>query len=103
MPHTLILTIHHFLYFIANIIIGVTWAFTLPYMFGICSELDKAGQLAALGGFASKLGLATGPMVGALLLGGDNYAMVINVAVLALIVCAVVIFMPARMLDTKKS
>jgi len=91
------------IYLVANIIIGVTWAFTLPYMFGICSELDKAGQLAALGGFASKMGLATGPMIGALFLGEDNYAMVIDVAALALIVCAVVIFIPARMLDTKKS
>jgi len=91
------------IYLVANIIIGVTWAFTLPYMFGICSELDKAGQLAALGGFASKMGLATGPMVGALLLSGDNYALVINVAALALIVCTVVIFMPARLLDSKRS
>ena len=90
-------------YLIANIIIGVTWAFTLPYMFGICSELDKAGQLAALGGFASKMGLATGPMVGALFLGDDNYSMVIDMAALALILCAVVIFMPAKMLDTKRA
>jgi predicted MFS family arabinose efflux permease len=59
-------------YLVANIIIGVTWAFALPYMFGICSELDKAGQLAALGGFASKVGLATGPMVGALILTGEQ-------------------------------
>ncbi|KXI27867.1 MFS transporter, partial [Paraglaciecola hydrolytica] len=43
-------------YLLANIVIGITWAFALPYMFGICSELDKAGQLAALGGFASKMG-----------------------------------------------
>ena len=24
-------------YLIANVIIGITWAFALPYMFGICS------------------------------------------------------------------
>ena len=88
-------------YLIANIVIGITWAFTLPYMFGICSEFDKAGQLAALGGFASKMGLATGPMVGALLLGDNNYSMVIDMAALALIVCAAVVFMPARLLDIK--
>jgi len=41
--------------------------------------------------------------VGALLLSGDNYALVINVAALALIVCTVVIFMPARLLDSKRS
>jgi len=88
-------------YLIANIVIGVTWAFALPYMFGICSELDKAGQLAALGGFASKMGLASGPMVGALMLSGEQYAGVINVAVVALLLCTIVIIRPARLLDAK--
>ncbi|MBL4911104.1 MAG: MFS transporter [Alteromonadaceae bacterium] len=87
------------IYFIANIIIGVTWAFVLPYLFGICSALDKAGQMAALGGFASKMGLASGPMVAALMLTGDNYHQIINVAVIGLLLCIVVILLPARLLD----
>jgi predicted MFS family arabinose efflux permease len=90
-------------YLIANIIIGVTWAFALPYMFGICSELDKAGQLAAMGGFASKVGLATGPMVGALILTGEQYDLVINVAVVTLILCAVSVIKPAKLLDAMRS
>jgi MFS family permease len=89
------------IYLIANILIGITWAFTLPYMFGICSELDKAGQLAALGGFASKMGLASGPMVAALLLGDDNYQLIIYIAALALLAAAVVVFKPARLLDVR--
>ncbi|WP_438863055.1 MFS transporter [Neptunicella sp.] len=91
------------IYLIANIIIGITWAFALPYMFGICSELDKAGQLAALGGFASKMGLASGPMVAALLVGEDQYDVVINVSVIVLILCAIVVLKPARLLDNIKS
>lgn len=90
-------------YLIANVIIGVTWAFALPYMFGICSELDKAGQLAALGGFASKVGLATGPMVGAFILTGEQYDLVINVAVITLIFCAISAVKPAKVLDAKRS
>jgi predicted MFS family arabinose efflux permease len=90
-------------YLIANIIIGVTWAFALPYMFGICSELDKAGQLAAMGGFASKVGLATGHMVGALILTGEQYDLVINVAVVTLILCAVSVIKPAKLLDAMRS
>lgn len=88
-------------YLIANILIGITWAFTLPFMFGICSELDKAGQLAALGGFASKMGLASGPMVAALLLGDDNYQLIIYIAALTLLAAAVVVFKPARLLDVR--
>lgn len=86
-------------YLIANIIIGITWAFALPYMFGICSELDKAGQLAALGGFASKMGLATGPMTAALLLGEDNYQRLIYIAAGVLVLCAIVVYKPASLLD----
>ncbi|PCJ45561.1 MAG: MFS transporter [Gammaproteobacteria bacterium] len=88
-------------YLIANVIIGITWAYVLPYVFGICSELDKAGQMAAMGGFASKMGLASGPMIGAFLLGEDNYSLLINIATLALIVCAAVVFVPAQFLDKK--
>lgn len=94
-------------YLIANIIIGITWAFVLPYLFGICSELDREGQMAALGGFASKMGLASGPMVAALIfgsdtLGEDNYGLIINIAVVGLIISAVVVFKPASLLDNKK-
>jgi MFS family permease len=86
-------------YLIANIIIGITWAFVLPYLFGICSELDKSGQMAALGGFASKMGLASGPMVAALMLSGENYQQVINIAVVGLVLCTIIVFIPARVLD----
>jgi len=86
-------------YLIANIIIGVTWAFALPYMFGICSQLDKAGQFAAMGGFASKMGLATGPMIAAMVVGEDNYSLIIDIAALMLILCAVAVVKPARLLD----
>lgn len=92
-------------YLITNIIIGITWAFVLPYLFGICAELDKAGQMAAMGGFASKMGLASGPMVAALLFGSNtsepNYALIINIAAIALVLCAFVAIKPARLLDNK--
>lgn len=90
-------------YVVTNIIIGITWAFVLPYLFGICSELDKTGQLASAGGFASKMGLASGPMVGALVLGSDNYDMVIDLVVIGLIACTFFAFKPARLLDKKLS
>ncbi|MCC9662096.1 MFS transporter [Pseudoalteromonas sp. MB41] len=89
-------------YLITNIIIGITWAFVLPYLFGICAELDKLGQAAAMGGFASKMGLASGPMVAALILQDENYQQIIDFAVIGLIACAAVAFLPARTLDKHK-
>lgn len=88
-------------YLYGNIIIGVGWAFVLPYLFGICSELDKAGQYAAMGGFASKMGLASGPLVGALLLHNEVYGPLINAATVGLLLCLVFAFRPAISLDRK--
>ncbi len=83
------------IFLVANCAVGITWAFTMPYLLGLTAEFDKAGQMAALGGFASKMGLATGPFAAGLLLGDDNYARLINIAVFALIVALVASVIPA--------
>ncbi len=65
----------------------------------MCAAFDKAGQMAALGGFASKMGLASGPAVAAMLITGDNYGLIINVAVVGLVLSIVLMVIPARLLD----
>jgi len=82
-------------FLIANCGIGITWAFIMPYLLGLTAEFDKAGQMAALGGFASKMGLATGPFAAGLLLGDDDYSRLINIAVLALVVSLLASILPA--------
>ncbi len=87
------------IYVVANCGVGITWAFVIPYLFGMCAEFDKAGQMAAIGGFASKLGLASGPLAAAFLVGDGHYENMIYVACGALIACMAVVVMPARLLD----
>jgi hypothetical protein len=65
----------------------------------MCSDFDRAGQSATLAGFFSKLGLASGPAAAALLLGEDNYALLIGVSVSALVMCGLAVIVPARRLD----
>lgn len=86
-------------YLVANCLIGITWAFCMPYLLGMCAEFDKAGQMAALGGFASKMGLASGPMVAALVVGDGDYGLVVNVGTAALAISLVAAMLPARLLD----
>jgi predicted MFS family arabinose efflux permease len=86
-------------YVIANCVVGVTWSFGIPYLLGMCAAFDKAGQMAALGGFASKMGLASGPMVAALVVGKANYGLVVDVGTVALLVSLLAAYLPARMLD----
>jgi predicted MFS family arabinose efflux permease len=81
----------------ANCLVGITWAYTIAYLLGLMSRYDTTGQMAALGGFASKMGLASGPAVAALLLGQDDYARIIGVAVVALVVSLLAIVYPARL------
>jgi MFS transporter, DHA1 family, inner membrane transport protein len=87
------------LYALANTGTGITWAFVIPHLLGMCARCDLTGRAAAMGGFASKLGLATGPLVGALLLGSDRYDALIDVATVGIIVCAVTALIPAARLD----
>jgi predicted MFS family arabinose efflux permease len=87
------------LYALANCGVGITWAFVIPYLLGMCAAFDPSGQTAALGGFASKMGLASGPAVAALLMTGDSYTLIINVAVLGLVLCLLIMAQPALLLD----
>lgn len=89
------------MYWLANVGVGITWAFIISYLLGMCSDFDQTGQTAALGGFASKMGLASGPFVAALVVGEDNYGLLINLAIIALVLCLLVFFAPAAMLDGK--
>lgn len=86
-------------FLVANCVIGITWAFVMSYLLGLVSAFDETGQMAALGGFASKLGLASGPLAGGLLLGDDNYGLLINLAVIALAFSMAASLVPARLKD----
>ncbi|MCO4812108.1 MAG: MFS transporter [Gammaproteobacteria bacterium] len=89
------------IYWWSNVLWGITWAFVISYLLGMCSEFDTTGQMAAMGGFASKMGLASGPAVAALLVGENNYGLLINVSVFALLACLAVMILPAATLDRK--
>ncbi|WP_019531078.1 MFS transporter [Dasania marina] len=94
---------YKWVYFVANCVVGITWAFSIAYLLGMVAEFDKAGQMAALAGLASKLGLASGPMIAALVLGDDDYKILITLAVVALFVCLLLAIYPALLLDRRES
>ncbi len=87
------------IYALANAGTGITWAFVIPHLLGMCARCDTSGRAAALGGFASKMGLASGPFVGSLLLGADRYGLLIDVATLVIIACTAAALLPATRLD----
>ncbi len=87
------------IYTLANVGTGITWAFVIPHLLGMCARCDLSGRAAAMGGFASKLGLATGPFVGALLLGSNRYLALIDVATVGIVLCALAALVPASRLD----
>lgn len=89
------------LFFAVNAVIGITWAYTIPYLLGLAARFDATGQMAALGGFASKMGLASGPAAAAWLLGDTRYWLLIWVACGALLVCQAAVLIPARLIDRR--
>ena len=87
------------IFFLAATAAAATHAFVLPYLLGLVAAFDKGGQSAAIGGFASKMGLASGPAIGALLLAGQHYDRLIGAAVAGLSLAACVVLWPAWRLD----
>ena len=65
-------------------------AMALPYAFALCAEGDASGRSAVLAGFASKLGLSTGPAVGGLVYSFGASALI--AASIATVVVAAVLF-----------
>lgn len=91
------------IWIVSNCVVGVTWAFTISYLLGLMSRFDASGQMSALGGFASKMGLASGPMATAFFLGDNDYARIIFISTSLMFVTLITIWLPARMQDKKPS
>jgi predicted MFS family arabinose efflux permease len=73
------------LWIAANIAAGMTWNFGIAYLLGMCSRFDGGGKAAVWAGFASKIGLASGPMLGSLIIGQTDYVHLIVMAIVCLI------------------
>jgi len=83
----------------ANIVTGIAWSFVIPWLFSMCAALDPSGRSATLGGFCSKLGLASGPLLAPYLIGNDDFAALIRVAAAALLLVLATAAWPARDID----
>lgn len=90
-------------FFVANVGTAITWSFVVPYLFGMLSRLDVSGRLATLGGFVSKLGLASGPMLAGRLLAGDDFAFLIAAAMAALAASGIAALAAAQRIDRLES
>lgn len=92
---------------LANCLVGITWAFVVAYLLGMAAEFDAAGRMAALAGFASKLGLASGSLVAARMIGltGDvsaSYVPMVAIAAAVLVVAWLLAMRPAYLLDRQR-
>ena len=68
-------------------------------LLGMCARFDQTGQTAVWGGFASKMGLASGPMLFSFIVGTGNYSALIATAILLLALATLASAIPAWVLD----
>ncbi len=83
----------------SNFMTGVSWNFVIAYLLGMCARFDRGGQSAVWGGFASKMGLASGPMIGSFIVGDGHYGTLTGMALVLLAAAAVAAAVPAWLLD----
>lgn len=87
-------------YLVANCTTGITWGLVIAYLLGMTAEFDAAGRMSALGGFVSKMGLATGPLVAGRMLGADfGFGFLINAAIVVLAISTLFMLLPSLALD----
>ena len=84
-----------------NIGLNVFFSLTIPYLLGVASEMDNNGQMAAVAGFVNSLGLASGPAMGAVVLGDGYFERGVLFAVIMLAASAALVAIPARILDQR--
>lgn len=87
------------IWIVANIGTGVTWNFVISHLLGMCARFDQTGQTAVWAGFASKMGLASGPMLFSFIVGVGNYAALIAMALVLLTFATLASVIPAWLLD----
>jgi predicted MFS family arabinose efflux permease len=87
------------LFGMAEIGMAVVWAFVAPYLFGLCSAFDGEGRMAAWSSFFSKLGMATGPALGGVVLAETHYERLLYLAIAGIIGSGLCVARPARLLD----
>ncbi len=56
----------------------------ISHLLGMCARFDQTGQTAVWAGFASKMGLASGPMLFSFIVGVGNYSALIAMALVLL-------------------
>ena len=88
------------IFVLANFISSIIWAFVVPYLFGLCAQLDARGYAAVKAGFASKMGLASGIAAGAQILARrSDYSGLIDSAMIALLAAALASMVAAALTD----
>lgn len=83
----------------ANVVTAIVWAFVIPYLLGLCAAFDVGGRSATLAGFFSKLGLASGPALGATLLHETHFPRLVLISVAGLCASVALAWLPAHRLD----
>ena len=83
----------------ANIGTGITRNFVISHLLGMCARFDRTGQTAVWGGFDSKMGLASGPMLFSFIVGAGNYSALIATALVLLAFATFASLIPAWVLD----
>lgn len=86
-------------FFAANVGTAITWSFVVPYLFGMLSKLDASGRMATVGGFVSKLGLASGPLLAGFVLRDEDFPLLIGAALAMLALAAAATLAAARHVD----
>jgi predicted MFS family arabinose efflux permease len=80
-------------FLLAACLFKFTWTFTLPYLLSSISDNDTSGRSVVAVNFVIGGGLAAGPAISAMVLTGNNYAVIMWMSALFMVLC-LLLFLP---------
>lgn len=89
----------NWVFWVTNALGGLFGLAGLPYYFGVCAALDPTGRSSTWTGFFSKVGLASGPAIGGIILDETHFQRLIWISLIIGVVSAIASGWPALKLD----
>ncbi|ESP91161.1 MFS transporter [Pseudoalteromonas luteoviolacea] len=86
----------HAMYIVALALVFFTWPAVQSYLFATAADIDPSGRLSTIASLTASVGMASGPMLAALLIEPGNYASMLYTCIALFALSTVVFLIPLK-------
>lgn len=84
------------LYSVAIAVLFFCWPAVISFLFAVCADLNSNGRLATIAALTSSVGLATGPLLGSVLIDENNFSLLLFSCAALFLLSLLFLFKPVQ-------